>query len=99
MSLQAFSPVEIPTQLVEAIRHFPTSRDVEHCGRKWSVSPFDFYATCPECSRQIKLRSFSANREIEDVFDAMLEWIAQPGVEEHVRRRQAMLAAERDDES
>ena len=46
-----------------------------------------------------KRLAFSGVGEIEDIFDAVLEWIAQPGVEELVRRRQATLTAERDDET
>ena len=35
----------------------------------WTVSPFDIYTDCLHCAARIKLRSFSADAEIEDVFD------------------------------
>jgi hypothetical protein len=82
---------------MDAIRSFPLERQVEHCGSKWSVSPFDIYATCPDCGAQIKLRSFSALPEIEDVFDTVLEWMLQPGARELVKRRQQAIEADRDE--
>lgn len=82
--------------LVEAIRAFPVVREVRHCGTTFRVSPFDFYATCPACGTRIKVRSFAAVTELEDVFDAVMEWMLQPGADEVVRRRQAVIAADPD---
>jgi len=65
----------------------PTARDIQHCGAVWSVSPFDIYARCPRCGLQIKLRSFSASPEIEDVFDAVFEWMNQSATDALVQRR------------
>jgi hypothetical protein len=83
-------------QVIEDLRQFPIHREVEHCGQKFQVSPFDIYATCPQCGCQIKVRSFSATFEVEDLFDAIFEWLQQPVVQEYVRRRQAVLATKRD---
>jgi len=79
---------EVPhlTVLLEALRSFPAVREVEHCGVRFNVSPFDYYGTCPHCGTQIKLRSFSAATELEDVFDAVFKWLQNP---------QARAAAER----
>ncbi len=85
-------PVAVPNELAEAIRAFPSQRIVEHCGTNWSVSPFDIYTSCPQCGAKIKLRAFSACGEIEDLFDAVFEWMNQPGVEELVRQRRQAIA-------
>jgi hypothetical protein len=85
----------IPSALIEAIRALPAERIVEHCGTVWSVSPFDIYSNCPQCGAQIKLRAFSGSAGIEDVFDAMFEWMNQTGADDLVRRRRETI---RDDE-
>lgn len=86
--------VDLSSDIIEAIRSLPLEREVEHCGARMLVSPFDFYTTCPRCGAEVKLRSFSGVIEIEDVFDAVLEWISQPGAAQIVRRRQEILAKE-----
>ena len=82
--------VDVPHELVDAIRSFPAQRELEHCGKRITVSPFDFYAQCPECGGRIKVRSFSGVGEIEDVFDAVFEWMqrpeARPLAEERLRK-------------
>ena len=82
------------SELLETIRDFPVERKVEHCGAEFAAAPFDFYAECPRCGTRLKLRSFSATLEIEDVFDALFEWMNQPGALESARRRQMALAEE-----
>ncbi len=57
------------------------------------VSSLDIYTTCPKCKAETKLRSFAALHEIEDVFDAVLEWM-QPGAAELAERRQEAIAAD-----
>jgi hypothetical protein len=86
--------VDVPSGLIEALRTFPVEREIEHCGKKIVLSPFDFYAQCPRCGKQIKLRSFSAVPEIEDVFDAVFEWLNQPGAQELAERRRKAIAAD-----
>jgi hypothetical protein len=97
MRLQTDPPVEIPERLIEAIRRFPRGREVEHCGHRFRVSPFDLYAVCPVCGSRIKLRAFSAGHEIEDVFDAVFEWMNHPDTAEWVRRRREVLGADQED--
>lgn len=80
------------TEAIDSIRSFPAERIVEHCGTRWTVSPFDIYAPCPRCGASIKVRSFSGCAEIEDVFDAVFEWMNQPGVEELIRQRRQAIA-------
>jgi hypothetical protein len=53
-----------------------------------------YYVDCPRCGSRIKVRSFSAGGEIEDVFDAVFEWMNQPTAQEVARRRQMALKEE-----
>jgi hypothetical protein len=94
MDLKNHPGLEITGELIEAIRSFPVRRQVEHCGAQISVDPFDFYAACPRCGSRIKVRSFSGTGEIEDVFDAVFEWMNQPAAREAAERRQTALADE-----
>jgi hypothetical protein len=94
MPATAPTPVVIPGDVVEAIRSFPVERIVEHCGTAWSVTPFDIYANCPHCGVRVKVRSFSGCTEIEDVFDAVFEWMNQPGAEELIRQRREAIKAD-----
>ena len=96
MSTVTFPTLEMRDALIEAIHSFPTKRMVEHCGKRWMVSPFDIYADCPQCGARIKLRSFSSCTEIEDVFDAVFEWMNQPGAEDLIRQRREAIAADVD---
>jgi hypothetical protein len=91
MELKQRLKIDVSEELLEAIRTFPVQREVEHCGVNMKVAPFDFYADCPRCGARIKVRSFSAGGEIEDVFDAVFEWMNQPKAEEEARRRQMVL--------
>ena len=88
------NPIAVPADLVEAIRSLPVERSVEHCGTQWSVAPFDIYATCPHCGVSVKVRAFSGCAEIEDVFDAVFEWMNHAGAEELVRQRRETLKAD-----
>jgi len=88
--------LDIPPGLIESIRSFPLHREVRHCGNTFSVSPFDIYAQCPRCGSRLKVRSLSACPEIEDLFDAVFEWMSQPGTDALVRRRQQVIAEDRD---
>jgi len=65
-------------ELIEAIRLFAVERETEHCQQKFKVSPFDISATWPHCGTRFKLRSFSTNVELEDIFDAVFEWMNDP---------------------
>jgi hypothetical protein len=85
---------DISSQLIEMIQAFPSEREVEHCGARFRVSPFDFYFVCPHCQQRIKLRGFSGTTEIEDIFDAVFEWMNRPETQPHVQRRRQELADE-----
>lgn len=94
MKSQTHAQIDVPSDLVEAIRAFSQEREVEHCGRRWTVSPFDLYATCPQCGTRLKVRAFSGVAELEDVFDAVFEWMGQPGADALARRRQREIEAD-----
>lgn len=89
---------EIPPGLTDAIRSFPARRNVENCGTGFAVSALDLYADCPVCGTRIKLRAFSSGEDVEDVIDAVLEWMSTPGASEIARQRQAAIALDRDEE-
>ena len=96
MVLRNRCTLKIPAGLLDAIRSFPLEREVEHCGIRITVPPFDFYAECPECGTRIKVRSFSGAEEIEDVFDAVFEWMNRPMAQEVAKRRLKELEEETD---
>jgi hypothetical protein len=96
MNLKRYPDPAVPEELLDAIRSLPLKREVEHCGQRFVVSPFDIYATCPKCGIQLKTRSFSATTEVEDVFDAVFEWMNQPGAAELVRKRQGVIETDKD---
>lgn len=95
MDLQA-SSVDVSSALLDMLRNFPSQREVEHCGTRFAVSPFDFYVHCPTCGAQLKLRGMSASPEVEDIFDAVFGWMNQPNVGHFVKRRQQELAQDGD---
>lgn len=78
MSTDVSESVEIPAELLDAIRSLPAERTVVHCGEEMQVSPLALYATCTHCGEILKLRGFTAHPEVEDVVDAVLEWMATP---------------------
>mgnify|MGYP000151762886 CR=1 FL=1 len=84
--------VDVAPEIVDAVRTLPLRREVSHCGLTFSVSSFDLYATCLTCGTRIKVRAYSAIPEIEDVFDAVFEWMNQPGAERLVQERRRALA-------
>jgi hypothetical protein len=94
MSLKSSPSLEISTDLIEAIRAFPVRREVEHCGTRITADPFDFYTDCPHCGTRLKVRSYAAAPELEDIFDAVFEWMNQGEARDVAKRRQAALAAE-----
>lgn len=96
MSIQLAAEVDVPQELLDTIATFPVSREVTHCGAVFAVSPFDIYATCPTCQTRLKLRSFGAVPEIQDVFDAVFAWMNQPGAAEIARKRQEEIAEDTD---
>ncbi len=97
MELKHPPALEISEDLLAAIRSFPLQREVEHCGSRFLVSPFDFYAKCPQCGTRMKVRSFSGAPEIQDLFDAVFEWLNQPPAQELARKRQQEIAADQEE--
>ena len=85
-------PVEIDSALLEALRGFPRSRSVVHCGATINASPFAIYVSCPTCGARLKVRSFAGVPEIEDVFDAVFEWMNDPQGREHAEQRRKEIA-------
>jgi len=81
MSVDSAEQVEVPEELIAAIRALPARRAISHCGQEFEVPIFDIYAACPACGQEIKVRSFAAGAEIEDLFDAVFEWLANPEVQ------------------
>jgi hypothetical protein len=96
MELKRKPELEISADLIESLETFPLVREVSHCGETFQVSPFDIYANCPRCGIRLKVRSFSANLELEDVFDAVFAWMNQPSAEELVRHRQKVIQEDPD---
>lgn len=88
---------EVDAGLLESIKSFPLQREVIHCGKSFFVSPFDFYAECPLCGARMKVRSLSAVAEIEDVFDAVLEWLDRPEARALAKQRQKEIEQDKDD--
>jgi hypothetical protein len=97
MNLKHDPNIEVTEELLEGIRSFPLKREVEHCRQRFVVSPFDIYATCPKCGSQLKIRSFSGGTEVEDVFDAVFEWMNQPRTAELARKRQELIEKDKDE--
>jgi hypothetical protein len=88
--------LDVSPRLLETIRSLPVYRSVAHCGETFQISPFDIYADCPRCGIHFKVRSFAGVTELEDVFDAVFEWMSRPGAEELVRRRQQVIQQDQD---
>jgi hypothetical protein len=89
----------VPYELIKTIKSFPVQREIKHCDSTFTASPFDFYAICPECEVRMKVRSFSGVAELEDVFDAVFEWMAHPKAKEHFEKRQKEIIKDTDKDS
>jgi hypothetical protein len=87
---------EVTPVLLDAVAALPVRREVRHCGAAFTTGPLDLYATCPVCGTRVKVRGFSAAPEFEDVFDAVLGWMLQPGGEAAARARLAGIAVDPD---
>lgn len=82
----------IPAGLADAIRSRPAGREIEHCGRRFRVGSLEIYANCPACGTRIKARGYAGEDEIEDVIDAVLEWMLDPEAKKLAASRQAAIA-------
>ena len=68
------------TDVVEAIAHLPHYREVEcrRCGHKRKEYALTIQSQCAYCGTPTKLRGYAAlDSEIEDVIDAVLEWLGE----------------------
>jgi len=97
MSLNQSHETVIPDGFIDAIRAFPTEREVEHCGTRFTVPSLDIYARCPKCAAEIKVRAFTGGDEIEDLFDAFLAWLRKPQAQATARKRQAVFGDDDDE--
>ncbi len=97
MKIESPARPNLSPELVDSIKTFPVRRTVQHCGTTFFASPFDIYVDCPTCGARIKVRSFGAATEIEDVFDAVFEWMSNPVAREAAARRQQTIDADRDE--
>lgn len=84
----------VTAELIEAIRSFPATQRVEHCGQSSTISAFETYFKCVECGTRIKVRSFAGIPEVEDVFDAVFEWMSRPENAELAMQRLEVVAAD-----
>ena len=71
----------------------PIAREIEHCGSTFEASPFDYYVVCPVCGERMKQRGLGGVETLEDVFDAVFEWIERNRADEIVERRRAEIRA------
>jgi hypothetical protein len=94
MKTHEVSNLPLSHELIEAIRNFPRVRTVEHCGSSFALSPFEIYAQCPHCSQRLKVRSFAAVTELEDLFDAVFEWMNDPQAAEFAAQRMRVIATD-----
>ncbi|KAF0247150.1 MAG: hypothetical protein FD180_89 [Planctomycetota bacterium] len=84
-----FQAPDSASELLKIIKEFPSFREFRcTCGSSSRSSPLDIYATCPNCLMKFKQRSFGGGPEVEDFFDAVLEWAGRADAREFARRRQ-----------
>lgn len=84
----------VSQEVIDAVSALPAHRDVRHCGTDFTVSPFAIYAECPICRTRVKVRAFSAAPEVEDLFDAVFQWMNQPGAMAVAKARMAEIEAD-----
>lgn len=89
--------LRLPSELLDAIRSLPATREVVHCQTRFQIPVFATYGACPMCGEQFKVRSFSGETEIEDVFDAVFEWMSSPKTSGEAHRRIAEVIDDLDD--
>jgi hypothetical protein len=98
MATDLRTEVRVPAELLEAIRSLPAMREVVHCQTSFHVPVFAIYGACPDCGAQVKARAFSAELEVEDIFDTVFEWMLSPESRRVADERSAEIAEELHDE-
>lgn len=64
-------------QEIEGLPHYRTYQ-CRSCGNEQNTYTLTIHTTCQNCGTQYKLRGYGAiGCELEDVIDAVLEWIGQ----------------------
>ena len=93
MEIPHSKELNLSHQLLQAIAAFPLERDVQcfNCDQLISISPFEFYAECPRCNAKRKVKSMSGVTELEDVFDAVFQWLDQPRALAIMEHRQRVM--------
>ena len=68
------------TEVIQRIEKLRPYRDFicEKCGHKQQVYTLTIQSSCDKCGLKVKHRGYAAiGSEIEDVVDAVLEWLGQ----------------------
>jgi ribosomal protein S27E len=84
---------------IKTLEHFNAVHCVD-CGLETQYHSLQIYAACPECGRRQKLRSFGGiGTEIQDVFDAVLEWFVEEGTFENALKRYQGIKQDRESDN
>lgn len=68
------------TNVIKDIENLPHYREYvcKQCGHQQQIYSLFIQANCEKCGTQVKLRGYaSIGSEIEDVIDAVLEWLGK----------------------
>ena len=65
--------------IYDLIKRFPKTRSFKHCDKIYTVSNLKIYGHCSICLAKIKLRSFGAPKEIQDIILLAKEWLEEAG--------------------
>src|SRR5262245_61379173 len=83
--------------VIEKIENLPHERTFvcTNCGQRGTASILSIHVNCERCSKRLKLRGYgSIGIEIEDVVDAVLEWMGTGARLEAVMRRKLEIDRE-----
>lgn len=75
--------------IIDEINRLPRFRKYtcHQCGHEQEVYTLEIYGICKSCGRKSKLRGFaSMGTEIEDVIDAVLQWLGTDKEFEHAMK-------------
>ena len=77
--LNPLASKETMNEIIDEIKNLPAFSPIQcpKCGHEYEVSALLIQGECPNCNLYIKYRAFSAEKEIQDVIDAVLEWIGE----------------------
>lgn len=63
----------------EFIEKFPKTRKFKHCQVEHEVSNLIMYTECSQCHTKVKLWSFGAPKEIQDIINLCERWLKEAG--------------------